>query len=148
RNVFQELAFEVSEKLRKYSFKATGVQITVRDSNLESRQYQCQIPMATQSSIILTEQAMELFNLRYQWHLPIRSLTIRAIGLVSVKENIQLDLFSDYKDILKKENLDTAMYELRQRFGKKMVTFASQLGDIKMPKDMTDIVTLPNGLTR
>ncbi len=81
RCVFQELAFDVSKSLREYNFKARGVQITIRDNDLYSRQYQCSLDMATQSSIHLTEKVMDLFKKRYEWYLPIRSLTIRAINL-------------------------------------------------------------------
>lgn len=146
--IFQELAFDVSKSLRENSFQAGGIQITIRDNKLYSRQYQCTLDMATQSSINLTKKAMELFKKRYNWEFPIRSLTIRAINLEKFGTSSQIDMFSDYKKYLKIEKLDTTIYEIKRRFGKDKLTFANLIRDIKMPKDRTDIVTLPNSMVR
>lgn len=146
--VFQELAFDLSKELRKLSLKAGGVKINIRDIDLLSREFQTQIPYDTQSSIVLVEKAMKLFKERYDWRKSIRSVTITAINLKSAKELVQLDLFNDYLSHMKMKRLDTTIYELRERFGKKSITFAGLLGDIKMPKFRNEIVTLPNGLSR
>lgn len=148
RNVFQELAFDVSKSLRRYEFQATGVQITIRDNQLLSRQFQGPLKRNTQSSVLLTEKAMEIFESRYDWHKPIRSLTIRAINLIHKNRSHQIDFFSDYEDYQRKEKIDTVLCEIRGKYGKKKATFASLIGNIKMPIDRTDIVTLPNGLMR
>lgn len=148
RNVFQELSLDVSKKLREYEFQASGIQITVRDNELSNRQYQAQLKGATQSSINLTEKAMELFISKYDWSKPIRSLTIRAINLITREKIQQIYFLENYEDYQKKEKLDTAIYNIRKKYGKDKLTFASLMGDIKMPKDRTEIVTLPNMLVK
>ena len=148
RQVLQELSFGVSKRLRENNFKATGVQITVRDNALFSRQYQCPLPFPTLSSIVLTETAFTLFMKRYDWNRFIRSLTIRAINLVKGSIPIQIDLFSSYKKQEKKENIDSVIYDIRERFGSKSITFLSLMDDIKIPMERNEIVTLPSGLTR
>ena len=146
--VFQELAFAVSRSLSEYDFQAGGVQITVRDKELHSRQYQCALEKPTQSSRHLAGKAVELFKERYEWHLPIRSLTIRAINLEQFGSSIQVDLFGNCEKYLRKEKLDTAIYEIRRKYGKDKATFAALMSAIKMPENRTEIVTLPNGLTK
>lgn len=146
--VFKELSLDVSKELRKLSLKAGGVKIHVRNSNLYSREFQTKIPYDTQSSIILVKEAMKLFKERYRWQENIRSLTITAINLRTENEIVQLDLFNDYSEYIKMEQLDKTIYEIREKFGEESITFGGLVGDIKIAKNRNKVVTLPNGLTR
>lgn len=144
--VFLELSQDVSARLRDSELEATGVQITVRNEQLSFYQYQKQLRFPTQRSGKLAETAISLFKSRYPWEAHIRSLTIRAINLVKEGTPYQVDLFHDYEKEKKGDCLDKSIYELRKRFGKNCITFASLIGDIKMPKDRTEVVTLPGAM--
>ncbi len=143
RNVIHELSLNVSKRMRDSCISARGVQISIRDNTLFTTQYQSSLPYSTASCGIITESSMELFKKHYEWKKPIRSVTVRAINLVSSSLPVQIDLFRDYKKVQKDEDLDKTIYKIRKKFGNKSITFANLMGDIKMPKDKTDICTLP-----
>lgn len=147
-NIFQILSLNVSKRLREANLSSMGIKIFIRDNNLFSYEFQALINNQTQSSIILAEKAIDLFKKKYKWNFPIRALGLRAINLVDSKIPTKTDIFSDYKKILKKENLDKAIYDIRKKYNKDILTFASLKNNKKYPKDKTDIVTLPNGMIR
>ncbi|MDU2583342.1 MAG: DNA polymerase IV [Anaerococcus hydrogenalis] len=147
-NIFQILSLNVSKRLREANLSSMGIKIFIRDNNLLSYEFQSPISNPTQSSIILAEKAIDLFKKKYKWNFPIRALGLRAINLVDDKIPTQTDIFSDYKEIVKKENLDKAIYNIRKKYNKDILTFASLKNNKKYPKDKTDIVTLPNGMIR
>ncbi|NMB33431.1 MAG: DNA polymerase IV, partial [Clostridium sp.] len=148
RWVFQELSLGVSKRLQENEIEAEGVQITVKDNRLHSRQFQCPLPCTTSSSIILTQAASTLFEKRYDWSHPVRALTIRAINLVQKGTPVQLDIFHDYAEQKKKETIDETIYKIREKYGEKSVSFASLLGDIKVSVKTNEVVTFPNSLTK
>lgn len=147
-NIFQILSLNVSKRLREANLSSIGIKIFIRDNNLLSYKFQSPISNPTQSSIILAEKAIDLFKKKYKWNFPIRVLGLRAINLVDDKIPTQTDIFSDYKEIVKKENLDKAIYNIRKKYNKDILTFASLKNNKKFPKDRTEIVTLPNGMIR
>ena len=143
-NVMQELSFSVSRRLREAELCATGVEIFIRDNQLRSVFYQAPLPMATKSSITLTRYGMDLFKKMYKWDYPIRAVGIRAIRLVGEGSFSQMDVFSQYKKLVKDEKCDQALYEIRKKYGKDAITFLSLTEDIKLPKVINEIITLPN----
>lgn len=147
-NIFQILSLNVSKRLREANLSSMEIKIFIRDNNLFSYEFQAPINNPTQSSIILAEKAIDLFNKKYKWNFPIRALGLRALNLVDDKIPTQTDIFSDYKEIVKKENLDKAIYNIRKKYNKDILTFASLKNNKKFPKDKTEIVTLPNGMIR
>ena len=147
-NIFQILSLNVSKRLREANLSSMGIKIFIRDNNLFSYEFQALISNPTQSSIILAEKAIDLFKKKYKWNFPIRALGLRAINLVDDKIPTQTDIFSDYKEIVKKENLDKAIYNIRKKYNKDILTFVSLKNNKKFPKDRTEIVTLPNGMIR
>lgn len=147
-NIFQILSLNVSKRLREANLSSMRIKIFIRDNNLLSYEFQAPISNPTQSSIILAEKAIDLFKKKYKWNFPIRALGLRAINLVDDKIPTQTDIFSDYKEIVKKENLDKAIYNIRKKYNKDILTFASLKNNKKFPKDRTEIVTLPNGMIR
>ena len=141
--VFLELCQDVSRRLRDNHLKASGVMISVRDSSMASRQYQCMLKIPSQCSSEITRAASELFSKKYIWDAPVRALAISAINLMDEKTPYQQDLFSDHEKHEKLERAERAMHTLRKRYGKKSVTYASLIQDIKIPGERTDIVVLP-----
>lgn len=143
--VFRELSFGVSKALRSYGYLAGGIQISVKNNNLFSKQYQRQISYPRLSSTILAEEAYDLFLEKYSWESPIRALTIRAINLIGEKSGSQLSFYEDYSKLIKREKVDDAFFKIRERFGDYSISYAGLMGDIKIPKERNEIVTLPGG---
>ena len=143
--VFRELSFGVSKALRSYGYLAGGIQISVKNNNLFSKQYQRQISYPSLSSTILAEEAYDLFLEKYSWESPIRALTIRAINLIGEKNGSQLSFCEDYSKLIKREKVDDAFFKIRERFGDYSISYAGLMGDIKMPMERNEIVTLPGG---
>ena len=73
----------------------------------------------------------------------VRALTIRAIDLVPNEGDEQLSVFVDTEKRDRREKLEDTVEELRERFGKRAVTYAVLLGDLKMPGDGRELVRMP-----
>lgn len=76
-----ELSQDIGHRLFTFNKKATGVAISVRDNELFTKQWQCKIPLSTQSPSVIAREAFSLFEKNYSWKHPIRSITVRAINL-------------------------------------------------------------------
>ena len=134
KNVLLALAPRVSKQLREAGFMATGVQVSVRDSELVFKEFQCRLPYPTQSSRELVEHGMELFRVRYQWQKPVRAVCIRAINLLSGKIPIQLDLFDDHAARNRQDALERAVEGIRRRYGDESIIIASAM-NAKLKRD-------------
>ena len=55
-----------------------------------------------------------------------------------------MDVFLNHEKFQKCEDVDTALYKIRKKYGKNSITFAALKKDIGLPSDMTEIVTLPS----
>ena len=55
-----------------------------------------------------------------------------------------MDVFLNHEKFQKNEDVDTALYKIRKKYGKDSITFAALQRDIGLPKNMTEIVTLPS----
>lgn len=82
RRVLLELSQEVGKKLRGHRLAASGVRVSVRDSELASRSYQARMPFPTQSFLKPAQEGFAIFQRRYDWCHPVRALTISAIDLL------------------------------------------------------------------
>ena len=143
-NVMQELSFSVSRRLREAKLEARGVEVFVRNNQLQSWNFAIPLEMASQSSIILVRRAMEIFKKKYNWSFPVRAVGIRAINLRNEGGGSQMDVFLNHEKFKKNEDVDTALYNIRKKYGKESITFAALKRDIGLPSDITEIVTLPN----
>lgn len=145
-NVMLSLVQDIGHKLRKYGKKAGGVAIYVRNNKLETKQWQCQLPVKTCSSAVIAEAAYELFVKSYVWNNDIRSVTVRAINLISQSEPEQLSLFSDAKKVMKKEQLEYTLEVIKERFGKDAIVPATLCKTFKMPTDRDIELQMPTGM--
>lgn len=142
--VLFELAQGVSLRLRQAELIATRVQIYIRDCNLNYRQFQCKLPYPTQSWREMVNCAMDLFRLRYTWQYPIRSITIRAVDLISASMPQQLDLFGDHEKRKRNDNLEIAIEDIQRRFGRDAIRLASSMNRLKVQKDKShEQLTMP-----
>ena len=143
KNVLQELSFSVSRRLREAKLEANGVEIYIRDNELFSETFRRDLKLATQSSITLADAGFKLFCDKYDWHLPIRAVGIRATNLKPLGFGSQLDVFMECEKYFKEESCDKALYEIRNKYGKEAISFAALKRDIKLPKEINEIITLP-----
>jgi len=142
--VLFELAQGVSLRLRQAELIATRVQLYIRDCNLNYREFQCKLPYPTQSWREMVNCAMELFRLRYTWQYPIRSVTIRAVDLISTRTPQQLDLFGDQEKRKRNDDLEIAIEDIQRRFGRDAIRIASSMNGLKVQKDKShEQLTMP-----
>jgi len=111
------LAESVSERLRKHNFRGRTIQIYIRDKDLYGFERQAKLSDCSCITNVIADKAYEIFLNNYNWEKPIRSLGIRATDLVTADTNIQLSIFDDHKKILKKEQLEHSIDNIRRRFG-------------------------------
>ena len=138
-----ELSQDVGHRLRVHGLAAKGVQIWIRTNDLSGMQYQCRLPFRTLLPSELTAAGFRLFQERYPWEQKVRAVCIRAIDLVPRNEEEQLSIFMDNEKRDRRERLEATVDELRNRFGKGAVTYATLLGDLKMPSDGREKVRMP-----
>ncbi len=144
--VMLELVQEIGRKLRTHRKRAGGIAISIRNNELYVKEWQCQIPIPTQSSSYLAKAAFALFAKQYRWEYPIRSITVRAINLVEEDCPIQYDLFTDVKSIERQERLDAAIEQIRQRFGKDAIKNGALYLKSKMPAERKVDLIMPTGM--
>ena len=141
--VMLELSQDVGHRLRVHGLSATGVQVYIRENDLYGSQYQCKLPVKTQLPSEIAAAGYEVFRQRHVWRSHVRAVCIRAIDLVPQNDALQLSLFDDYQRRIRRECIQDAVEEIRGRFGKKAVTYACLLEDLKMPTDGRDKVKMP-----
>lgn len=124
RSAFQNLTYEISNKLKKHKLEAKNIQIVIRDNQFNDKQLQCELPTITSSSLIITNTAMDLFK-KYKWNKPIRALTIRAINLIEEGTNDQISLFEEKDEYEKIKKIDKVMFEINNKFGPNSVKFSN-----------------------
>ena len=141
-----ELCQGIGHRLYVFHKKATGIALAVRDNQLFTKQWQCGLPVPTQSPSTIAKEAFSLFMRSYEWKHPIRSLTVQAINLTSLDTPCQLDLFSEPLKVAKAEALDKVIEELRYRFGKKIIRNACLLDNKKMSSHENPNIMMPTGI--
>lgn len=137
------LVQEMGYKLRAMNLRAKGVQVYIRDNKLCFYGWQTLLEMATQNSADIGKTAIELIKAKYDWHTPIRAITVSAIRLERADSPIQPFLFYDYRKIEKINRLERAVDGIRERFGKYSIQPAIILNEKKMPKDYDRDIIMP-----
>ena len=111
------LAESVAARLRENGFKCRVLEISVRDNELFSFTRQRKIDHATNVTREIAEEAFRLFQENYTWQKPIRSVGVRGADLVNDNYWEQIDLFSSVEFREKQMKVDTAVDDIRRRFG-------------------------------
>lgn len=142
--VMLELSQDVGHRLHLHGLSAKGVQVYVRTKDLLGKQYQCKLPLKTQLPREIAHAAFRVFRENYHWSSSVRAVCVRATDLVSKEIPDQLSMFYDYSRHQTRETLEDAVEGIRSRYGKRAITYATLLGDLKMPQDGRDTVKMPN----
>lgn len=129
RLVFTVLAESVSARLREQGMYCRTVSISTRTVNLKHAEHQCTLARPSDATRTIFQTSLSLFEQNYRWKTPLRSLGIQLSGLTSASDPMQLDLFTDPKQILRQSQLDHTVDRVRQRFGASSVLRASVLRD-------------------
>lgn len=127
--VFHVLCESVAMRLREQGFVCRGVQIHLRTNELHTFERQKKLTLPTCLSTELHEAAMELFYKNYDWQVPLRSIGVRATDLDAAGSCVQLSMFVDEERRIRRQCLETAVDQLRERFGNFSVRRAVTLTD-------------------
>jgi DNA polymerase-4 len=130
---FLRLSQDVSRRLKKEKLSATAVQISVRDTFLMTRQFQCETEYPTQSAMDISKTALRLFKENYPWLSNVRALSVRAINLCDENAPVQLDLTGEYKNHDRQKLIDDTALALTEKFGKDAIFNCSVMLESKMP---------------
>lgn len=126
--VFTVLSESVGCRLRENGFHSKTVQISIRDINLDWQERQGKLRTPSCSAYEIAKRSMELFNENWDFHLPLRSLGVRACDL-STEGNCQLSFLEDAAHHERRERLESSVDVIRRRFGFQAVRRAVLLGD-------------------
>ena len=124
------LSESVAQRLREDGMRAKTIAIAVRngdDLTSFTRQARLREATATTSTIARTAWRLLLANQRFSEENPVRGLTVRASGLVSMSEPFQLSLLANKNSEL--EKLDYVIDDLRRRFGNTCIQRGVELTD-------------------
>lgn len=146
--VMLELSQDIGHRLRINRMVAKGVQIAIRDEHLWAKQYQTQLQTATRSALDIARAAHALFAREYRMSCGIRSVTIRAINLAPQSMAQQTLLFDDAKRKEKFDKADTAVEQLRERYGRGIVLPAILLRDTKTGDDIAQGMKIPGQMQK
>lgn len=141
--VIFELAQDVGHRLRVHGLAARGVELWVRGNDLMGAQYRGHLPVLTQLPSEIAVGAFKLFREKYSWATKVRAVTVRATSLVPQATPDQLSLFVDAQRLERRERLQNAVEAVRERYGKKALTYAVLMGNLKMPGDGRELVKMP-----
>jgi DNA polymerase IV len=126
---FYVLSESVAERLRKHNFKASTIQIHIRDNELATIERQAKLRNLSNLSGEIARTSMDIFISNWNWQKPIRSLGVRATDLFTSDTCIQLSLLEDLNKRVKLESLETSIDEIRKRFGHYAIQRALLLKD-------------------
>ena len=124
----QMLSERVAMRLRRHEMKCTTVQVAIRSPEFKTVSRQKRTDASTNVSREIIRCVMELIEGCWNWTSPVRAITITAVGLLPEEEaGDQLDLFtpgaSEKRE--KQEKLERAMDQLRDKYGRHVIRFAS-----------------------
>ncbi len=121
--VMLSLCEEIGHRLISCRRRATGVMVSVRDCRLVGFQFQKKLNEPTDSYSVIAKEGFELFLKKYSFGLPLRSVTVSAIGLLSDDVPSQTDFFFDSSLVARAELIDKTMDKINCRFGKNKIRY-------------------------
>lgn len=130
--VFCMLSECVAHRMREDGMRARTISIGIRSAlDLRTLSRQVSFRPATNITTEIADIAWRLAcaHHRFSEEHPVRGLHVRASNLVSIADDIQLQLFDPEPRRTKLEALDTAIDDLRRRFGNKCIVRGAQMLD-------------------
>jgi DNA polymerase-4 len=132
RRVIYALSENVASRLREQNYKCRTVKVYIREYDLKycDRQGKLETPSYITNNI--AEKALEIFNTRYKFTKPLRSIGVRACDLVPANVSIQTSLFDDTSLDEKREKVAKTMDTLRTIYGYDIIQRGVVLEDRKL----------------
>ena len=122
------LSDTVASRLRKYSLKATGIKVDIKDPFFKVISRQKQLYSPTYLSEEIAKVSMDIIRLNWKLCDPIRMLTITAINLHGSEEEEQMNFFQGDSDARQKsEVMEKTMDEVRSKYGSGAIGFGNVL---------------------
>lgn len=126
-DVFCALAEKVAYRLRNSGYAAKTVCISVRGTGLVTTERQGAVEI-TSNAVEIADAAMKLYRENYDVSKPVRSVGIRTTNLVSKNDDVQLGMFDiSFLKREKRARIDTAVDEIRSRYGMDSITHVSAM---------------------
>ncbi|MBQ7288488.1 MAG: DNA polymerase IV [Clostridia bacterium] len=123
--LFLHLTEDITRQLREHRLYAGGVQIHLRTNDLKVSEFSAMLPYPTQLTETFAKEGFKLFIQRFDWHLPLRAAGIRALHLTPNISGLQIGLFDNPVQDIKKEQLESRIFGLRQKYGDACISRAS-----------------------
>lgn len=95
--------------------------------------------------MIIAKTAFQLFEKRYGWNNPIRSVTVQAINLIPQDTPRQIDMFMDAAKQDKLERMEKCVEEIRSAFRKGQHKEWGSVSELAATTGKTEI-TMPTGM--
>ena len=131
RQILLSLCETVGYRLRKENVRASVVSVQMKDCFFKSRSKQCSLPEPTNHTQTLYQYACELFSLLWKQETPIRLLGFHATKIQN-NDFVQMNLF-ETEHQKQNEQLDSALDQIRNKFGTDAIMRASFLNSDKTP---------------
>lgn len=113
------LSETVAARLRASGLMATVAVLSLRDSGLYAFERQTRLIRATNIALELRDACWRLLRENWAWLRPLRSLGVRATGLMDENMPLQLSLFTDEAAREKRLAAERAVDGVREKHGKK-----------------------------
>lgn len=127
------LAESVAARLREQGSLCRTVQLGVRDNELWSYERQMGMDPPSSNATDLSAAAFRLFKIHHTSRKPVRSLSLRALGLIP--EDEQLSLFPEEQARRKEHDLEVVIDRLRGKYGYTILRRALALLDPALDLD-------------
>ena len=131
--VLTVLSENVGRRLLNKGLYYKTVHLILRDTHLKVRTLQKKLKENTDLAKQIYDEALSLFLENCDIHLPYRSIGVAVSGLSDKKEESQIDLFEKSGTYsLKQKKKETAIEQIRRRFGKQAVCSLRVLEDSEL----------------
>lgn len=127
KQLILKLSENVCEKMLSANFCAKKVQITVKDTGLESVSYSKTSSVPIISTFQISQTASELLISNYDLSKHIRAISVCVCDLYSNDFPFQLDLYTNYNLICKISKKEKVAFDIKKKMGENSITRASLL---------------------
>jgi len=117
KRVIYTLSESVTSRLREQHYKCRTVKVYIRENDLKSCERQKTLEIPTYITNNIAEKALEIFQTKYDFKKPLRSIGVRASNLVPDDIAIQSSLFDDTEQDEKRDKIAKMMDILRNMYG-------------------------------
>lgn len=116
RMITMLLSESVAERMRAQALRCRTVQVWLRYNDMASFEHQTVLPFPCCTAQRIGSAALDLILTRRREDIPVRSIGVRVCNL-SFDEIRQLSFMPDQEREQKQERLESAMQDIRRRFG-------------------------------